>query len=368
MLEELWIRGIGVIEEARILPDPGFTVITGETGAGKTMVLTGLGLLLGRRADPALVRRGHVAAQVEAVLTGDEEALAQVAADAGGILDDGGLLLGRSVPSEGRSRSTLAGRSVPTAQLAEVLGAHLTVHGQSDQLRLRSTTEQRDALDGVAGAAAELADYRAAYERWRAAAASLEDWEELTVRHVEERRTLTSGLAAIDAVDPQPGEDDHLRAAAHRLTNVEELRAAVAQAFGELADEEGALPALVRARRALEGVEDHGPEFAGWIAALSESTAALSDVRNEIGAYSEELEADPALLERIHERRAALTTLMRTWGPHLEDVIAWAGRARARLAELDQVPADRSALEEVVRTAHGEVERTAIALTERRLE
>ncbi|MDO5494861.1 MAG: DNA repair protein RecN [bacterium] len=367
MLEELWIRGIGVIEESRVLFHPGFTVITGETGAGKTMVLTGLGLLLGQKADSSLVRRGHTSAQVEAVLTGDEEALAAIAADAGGGLDEGALLLGRSVPAEGRARATLAGRSVPTAQLAGVLGAHLTVHGQSDQLRLRSAAEQRQALDDVAHLGTHLTDYRAAYEAWRQAAADLEDWESASARHSEERRVLTVGLEAIDAVGPEPGEDDQLRAAANRLTNVEDLRLAVQQALGELGDEEGgAAASLHRARRALEGVSENGPEFGEWASALEEAGAAISHVLGELGVYVEDLDADPAQLERIHERRAALTSLMRTWGPHLEDVIAWAERARERLAELDQMPQDRGAVAERVSAARAEAVRLAAQISDLR--
>ncbi len=367
MLEELWIRGIGVIEETRVVLHPGLTVITGETGAGKTMVLTGLGLLLGRRADPSLVRRGHTVAQVEAVLTGDTNQLGAIAADAGGTLDEGALLLGRSVPADGRARATLAGRSVPTAHLAEVLSAHLTVHGQSDQLRLRSAAQQREALDDVANLGPHMDAYRAAYESWRAAAAALEDWETLSVRQAEERRLLGAGLEAIEAVNPEPGEDDELKAAANRLTNVEDLRIAVQAALGELgAEDTGAAAAISRARRALEGVGEHGEEFGQWAAALEDASSALSDVLNELGAYAEDLDADPEQLERIHERRAALTSLMRSWGPHLEDVLVWAQRARERLAELDEIPADRGALVEKVARARTEAVERAEFLTQRR--
>ncbi|HZK04769.1 MAG TPA: DNA repair protein RecN [Actinomycetaceae bacterium] len=370
MLEELSIRGIGVIEDARLSFAPGFTVITGETGAGKTMVLTGLGLLLGRRADPALVRRGRDSAAVEAVLSSrDEVALAAVATDAGGVLDDGALLLGRVIPSEGRARATLAGRSVPTARVAEVLGRHVTVHGQSDQLRLRSAAEQRAALDDFAGLTDGFSEYREAFDAWRDAAHVLDDWEHASGRNEQERRILVAGLEAIDAVDPLPGEDDELRAAANRLTNVEDLRVAVEHALHELgAEDTGAAAAVERARRALEGVAGHGNEFTPWADALADANSVVSGVLNELGAYREDLQADPAQLERIHERRAALTSLMRSWGPGLDDVIAWAEGARSRLADLDTGPADRASLERLVAEARAEAGRRAAALTSQRTE
>lgn len=368
MLEELSIRGIGVIDNTSVRFSPGFTVITGETGAGKTMVLTGLGLLLGRRAEPSLVRSGHDAASVEAVLTASEDAdFAQVAAAAGGTLEDGALLVGRVVPAEGRARATLAGRSVPSSQLAEVLAERITVHGQSDQLRLRSSAQQRVALDAVADLATDLAAYRASFEAWRTAARALEDWELSSRQTEQERRMLTAGLEAIDALSPQPGEDDELRAAANRLGNVEDLRVALHQAIGQLGNEDsGAITAVGRASRALEAVSAHGAEFLPWASRLAEANAALSEVLNELGAYSEGLEADPTQLESIHERRAALTQLTRTWGPTLDDVIQWATDARARLAALDATPTSRAEHESHLAAAHAEARRLADSLTKRR--
>lgn len=367
MLEELQISGIGVIERTTLRFDPGFTVITGETGAGKTMVLTGLGLLLGGRADQSLVRRGHENAQAEAVLTARNEAeLEAIAAEAGGSLDDGALLVGRVVPAEGRARASIAGRSVPTAQLAEVLGSRVTVHGQSDQLRLRSSAQQRGALDSVADLGEDIAEYRRAFEAWRAAAAALADWEETSRRTEQEQRILQSGLEAIDALNPQPGEDDELRARAAKLANVEDLRAAVEQASYLLgAEDSGAAAHIDRARRALETMREHS-EFGPWAAALTAANSSISEVLNEIGSYREALEADPAQLEQIFERRAALTNLMRTWGPSLDDVIVWAESARARLAELAALPTSRVELEAQVAEALQLARQLAGILTARR--
>lgn len=364
MLEELAIRGIGVIADTRVTFARGLTVITGETGAGKTMVLTGLGLLLGAKPRPSLVRAGFDAAEAEAVLTSTDPAtLEAIAADVGGVLDDDALLVGRTVPAEGRARATVAGRAVPAARLAEIVGERVTVHGQSDQLRLTSAAEQRAALDSVAGAQAELDAYRAAFARWREAAAALDDWEATSARQSQERRMLTAGLAAIDAVQPEPGEDDRLRAAADRLMNVEDLRAAAAEAYGALGDDEaGAVSAVGRAARALENASDHVPEYADWAAQLRDAGAVLADVLTELGVYQDELDADPAELDRIHSRRAQLSTLMQSWGPGLDDVIAWAESARARLAELDAVPTDRAGVEAQVAEARTELDRRAADL------
>ncbi len=161
------IRGLGVIGDAVLDLHPGFTVVTGETGAGKTMVVTGLGLLLGARADPAIVRTGAAAAVVEGrVVLSPGSPVAAAAVDAGAELDDGVLLLARTVSSQGRSRAHAGGRSVPIAVLAELAGELVTVHGQSDQLRLLQPGRQRAALDRFAGGSKNARDNSGRWTSW----------------------------------------------------------------------------------------------------------------------------------------------------------------------------------------------------------
>jgi DNA repair protein RecN (Recombination protein N) len=213
MLEELRITGLGVIESAVLELGPGLTVITGETGAGKTMVVTALGLLLGGRADSGAVRTGSRAARVEGTLHIAALPGVEAAVDAaGGEVEDGRVLLARTVVAEGRSRAFVGGASVPLSQLAGVAEPLVAVHGQADQHRLLQPRAQRDALDAFGGeaVAALLADYR------RLHAGLLETERELaevvaTARErAREADLLRFGLGEIEAVAPEAGEDDTL--------------------------------------------------------------------------------------------------------------------------------------------------------------
>src|SRR4029453_420193 len=153
MLTEIRISGLGLIEDATLDLDPGFTAVTGETGAGKTMVVTGVGLLLGARADSGLVRRGTRRARVEGRAAGVPAQVAAQAEERGGDLDDDELLIARELSAEGRSRAFLGGASVPVSVLGEVSGDLVAIHGQADQWRLRQPAPQRQTLDTHAGGA-----------------------------------------------------------------------------------------------------------------------------------------------------------------------------------------------------------------------
>ncbi|NLI18247.1 MAG: DNA repair protein RecN [Actinomycetales bacterium] len=370
MIEELTLRNIGVIERAELAFSPGLTAITGETGAGKTMILTGLGLLTGRRADPALVRAGQEQGVVEGVLTARDEAeLAEWAAASGGTLDDGALLVGRTVPANGRARAHLGGRAVPAATLAELGDRYITIHGQADQQRLRSPAHQRAALDDFADHGELLGRYRAAWDRLQRCRADLADWEATAARLAAERDRLAAGLGDIDAVAPRAGEDDELRTRAERLANIEDLRVALETAWAILSggdDAPGVLGDLSRSSRALGGVARYGAEIGDWVSAIDQAITLLSEVANELGASRGELDADPRLLDEVHARRAQLAVLMRSHGPTLDDVLSWAERARARLAEIDALPTSRQAVAEEEARARDEAERLAAELRESR--
>ena len=208
MLAELRIRGLGVISSADVPLHPGFTVVTGETGAGKTMVVHSLGLLLGGKADTGLVRTGETRATVEGRLSSLPAAALARALDAGAELDDDALIAGRSVGAEGgRSRAWLGGASVPATVLGEVTGAAVVVHGQHDQQRFVRPGEQRQSLDAFAGPAlaAALSDYQASYDEWRAATAELADLRGREATRQQEVELLGAGLARVAAVNPLAG-------------------------------------------------------------------------------------------------------------------------------------------------------------------
>lgn len=347
VLEELRITGLGVIEDTTLPLTGGMNVLTGETGAGKTMVVTGLGLLFGGRADAARVRAEPGRAVVEGRLrpTGwAAEPVRQRVADAGAEPDaDGTLLLSRTVTAEGRSRAHVGGRSVPVSMLAELGEQVVAVHGQSDQLRLLRPAEQRAALDRFAGAEHEklLAGYRDTYARWRAVCVELADRRENARARHQEADLLRLGLAEIDRVDPQPGEDEALRAQAQRLEHAEGLRTAASAAQQAIAgggDDPTTADAsglLSTAARLLEGQGGVDARLAELAARLTEAATQVGDVAAELSAYLGGLDADPEQLAAIHERRAALRSLTRKYAEDADGVIAWAQRARQRLAELD---------------------------------
>ncbi|MEU7569582.1 DNA repair protein RecN [Streptomyces fradiae] len=343
VLEEMRIRSLGVIDDAVVELSPGFTAVTGETGAGKTMVVTSLGLLLGGRADPALVRIGAHSAVVEGRVGAPGAAVARRAEEAGAQLDDGALLISRTVSAEGRSRAHLGGRSVPVGLLAELADDLVAVHGQTDQQGLLKPARQRAALDRYAGdaVAVPLTAYKAAYGRLRALDAELDELTTRARERAQEADLLRFGLAEIEAVAPRPGEDAELAAEAERLGHAEALASAAALAHAALAgnpeDPEAvdATTLVAGAGRALEAVRSHDPALAALADRTGEISILLADVAGELAGYADGLDADPRRLAAVEERRAALTGLTRKYGEDVAAVLAWAEEGAARLTELD---------------------------------
>ncbi|WP_432095005.1 DNA repair protein RecN [Streptomyces sp. bgisy100] len=338
------IRSLGVIDDAVVELSPGFTAVTGETGAGKTMVVTSLGLLLGGRADAALVRIGAKSAVVEGRIQVPPDAPAAVrAGEAGAELDDGALLISRTVSAEGRSRAHLGGRSVPVGLLGELADDLVAVHGQTDQQGLLRPARQRQALDRYAGAAvsAPLDKYTAAHRRLRAVAVQLDELTTRARERAQEADLLRFGLEEIAAAEPQPGEDTDLAAEAERLGHAEALASAATAGHRALAgdpeDPEGvdAATLVAGAHRALEAVRAHDPALAGLSDRIGEIGILLGDVAGELAGYADDLDADPLRLAAVEERRAVLTQLTRKYGEDIGAVLAWSEQSAARLAELD---------------------------------
>ncbi len=338
------LRDLGVIAEATLPIGSGFTAITGETGAGKTMVVTGLGLLLGQRADSGAVRAGAAQASVDGVwIVPENGAVADRVREAGGDVESIGgglaeLLVGRSLSSEGRSRASVGGRAAPNGVLADLADELVVVHGQSDQLRLRTAAAQRDALDRFGGAAVEsaLAAYRTMYERYRALVRELTTLTDDRDSRAREAEELRAALADIEQADPQPGEDAELSVRAERLANAEELRAAAAAAHDALsgdgdAPDVGAL--LAEARRALE--RGHDPALDDLAAQAADLGYRAADLAHSLAAYLADLdESGPHELAAVEDRRAVLGGLVRAHGS-LDAAIALLESGSARLAELD---------------------------------
>jgi DNA repair protein RecN (Recombination protein N) len=350
VIEEISIRDLGVIGEATLPIGPGFTALTGETGAGKTMVVTALGLLLGERGDSAAVRSGAGQAVVEGHwVVAASGAVATRVRDAGGDLDpipgstEAGLLLSRSVSADGRSRAAVGGRAAPVGVLNEIGQQLVVVHGQSDQIRLRSATAQREALDRFAGQelALVLADYQAVFSRWQSAQGELDVLVAERDRRSQEAMELRAAIDEIERVDPQRGEDTELGERADRLSNLEDLRLAAAQAQQLVSSQTGddgsdALGLLNSARRQLDRVADHDPGLEIIAQSLGNATIVVAEIASQLARYLSDLDADGGReLESVQERRAELANLVRRYGPTLDAAIDYLNTGSGRLLELD---------------------------------
>jgi len=327
MLEEVRITRLGVIDDAVLEFSAGFNVVTGETGAGKTMVVTGLGLLFGGRADPARVRPGADRAAVEGRLRVDPDGtVARQVNEAGGDLDDQGstLLLGRSVSAEGRSRATAGGRSVPVSLLTYLSEDLVAVHGQSDQQQLLRPGRQRESLDRFGGPALAdlLAAYQRAYRRHQQVQAELTELVTQARERAREAEDLRRGLDEVERAEPAEGEDIELLATEERLANADALHSAATAAHEALLgdassgtyDAADAVSLLGVARSALEAAAQYDPQLAALGTRVSEAAYLLSDVATELASYAQSTEADPARLAAVQERRAELARLVRAYG------------------------------------------------------
>ncbi|WP_026313922.1 DNA repair protein RecN [Actinomadura flavalba] len=345
MVDEVRIQGLGVIDEAVLDLSPGFNVVTGETGAGKTMVVTSLGLMFGGRADPQRVRPGADRAVVEGRIVVDPGGRAvERVEEAGGELDDGALIVTRSISAEGRSRAHLGGRSVPVSLLITLAEDLVAVHGQSDQQRLLQQGRQRAALDRYAGGelTKPLRAYTRSYQRHRKVTELLEELTTKARERAQEAELLRFGLEEVEKVDPKPGEDVELAAEEDRLGHADALRGAADTAHDALLGDASAafeaanvVSLLGQARTALDQVRDHDPELGALADRLAEAGYLVSDAATDLAAYAESIDADPARLAVVQSRRAEVTALARKHGGTVEQVLEWARTSAARFTELE---------------------------------
>ena len=378
MLDELRIRSLGVIDDAVLPLGPGLTVVTGETGAGKTMVVTGLLLLFGGRADSARVRTGTDQASIDGRLTVEPgSAVAARVREAGGELDDETeLVLRRVVGASGRSRAYVGGAPAPVSVLGELAEELLAVHGQADQLRLVRPAAQRAALDRFAGV--DLGEFAEAHARWRRAAAELADRIGRAAELRRETDLLTHGIAEIEAVAPKPDEVEELTLLAARLGSADALTTAARTAHdllvgdvddpvGEASDVSQLLAAAARAAGQQQGAD---PELDALSTRLTDLAALAADLGAEFGAYAEQIDADPARLQQVESRRAELAGLVRKYcdepEPSLDAVLRWADAARARLAQIDVSDEAIAALRAAADAAAADVADRAAQLSDRR--
>ena len=368
MLEELRISQLGVIDSSTLELGPGLTVITGETGAGKTMVVTALGLLLGGRADSGAVRRGARQARVEGVVaTSALAGFRDAVEESGGEVEDDQVVLARNVAAQGRSRAWVGGASVPVTTLADIAEPLVAVHG------LLKAGAQRAALDRFGGDA--LAETAEAYARLWAELALTERTLAEVVGSARERAReadqLRFGLGEVEAVDPRPGEDAELAAEEARLGFADALRTAAETAREALSSEEGAVDALATtsaARQALQAVREHDATAGELADRLAEIGHLLVDVAGDVASYAASLETDPARLASVSERRAALTALTRKYGETIDEVLAWAEDGAKRLLDLEGTDGQIAELESRRDRVRAELGSLASTLSRQRAE
>ena len=346
MIEELRIQGIGVIDEARLEFSPGLTVITGETGAGKTMILSGLELLRGARADSGQLRDPAAGAEVDAVVSVDEDTRAAVARTLDELAvptEDDALIIRRTVAPQGKSRAHVAGRPVPLSALSDVWACLIAVHGQADQARLREASWQRSVVDRFGGV--ELARARENYENvWQELQQVSRELHDLRATLDERERTarlLRLGIAEIDEVAPEAGEDEALDAEAAVLAHAGSLRdaaltvRAALSGSGDDIDPGAVLSRLAQAREQLDSVAAVDERLGALAARVATMANEVLDIDAELGNYLRSLDADPHRQAWVEERRARLSALRKSYGATIDEVLLWREASAKEVAAVD---------------------------------
>ena len=349
MLAEIRIESLGAISAATAEFDKGLTVLTGETGTGKTMVVTGLHLLGGARADATRVRSGSGRAVVEGRFTTDEldpataAQIDEILDSSGADRDDDGTIIAlRSVSRDGPSRAYLGGRSVPARSLTTFTTGLLTLHGQNDQLRLMRPDEQRAALDRFVSVEAKLERYKKVRDEWLVARRDLVDRTNRARELAQEADRLKFALTEIDGVDPAPGEDEALVADIRRLSELDALReaadgarTALSAAVDEVSEgrPQSAIDTIGRAIALLESTDD--AVLTALARQLTDVLTVVGDAARELGNFLGELPTDSSSLETKLSRQAELRSLTRKYAADVDGVLRWAAESRQRLAKLD---------------------------------
>ncbi|EFA23168.1 DNA repair protein RecN [Bifidobacterium gallicum] len=349
MLEELELTDLGPIPHATIQPSAGMTAITGETGAGKSMLLNAVKLICGGQADSSRVHPGSIRAWAQGIFVANDGAAAwQAAKEAGVEDDDGELYLSRTVPAQGRSRAVLNGKTVPRTVLARISEDLITVHGQADQLRIASPARQREFLDDFAN----NTEQRIAYEQaWRAYHAAVQRLERLRTQEadmIQRADYLRESIARINQADPQPGQLNELKAHRSRIENAAQIEHGVSMAMAALdgAPEEGVegtINMLGHAAAALRNIHVGGV-FDELANRLNSTVAELDDIRFTLAQQLPD-EHDAADLDELNARIHELNELVQRWGPTLDDVIAWRDQAMLDLEDMDASPEKQAELE-----------------------
>lgn len=367
MIETLSIRSLGVISSAQLELQPGFTAITGETGAGKTMLLTGLGLLLGERADSSVVRSGEKQLLVEGRIISKDSELQNKLVELGAEINGGEILINRTVTTDGRSRAAIGGASVPISTLNSVAQELVTVHGQSEQIRLKSIAKQREALDEFGGEklALALASYSQVFTQFKELEQRLNRMRSSSEQDAFRITKLKEQIADLERLEPKLGELTSLSDQLTRLSNVEGLRLAASEAHELLAGEElDARSQIGRAKRILENSTDGKLREIADLA--SEATGLINEIALQLSSYLTDLEADPQTLDQLQRRKAELVALERKYGSSIDELAEQLPALQSQLLDLDSSDEQIEELEMQLGAMESQLSAAAKTLTQER--
>lgn len=375
MLEEISIKNLGVISEARLPFTKGLTVITGETGAGKTMVLTALQLLLGKRSDASIVRHGTDFVSIEGCWNVEGLKVIADINETGAIIEDNQLFVNRTVHKDGRSRAVLGGKTTPASVLAKIGTGLVNIHGQSDQIQLKNAVAQREALDGYAGEALKeaLAEYTDTYSKWKNLSRLIKDVKINATARQREYEELTEAIKTISAINPLPEEDTTLKQEIATLSNIDALRNSVMEALNALSSEDYDNPdpstQIAVAVKALNGTAEFDPHVAASTEKAQALLENLQELTSELSSYLESIDGDSIQrLNEAQERLSQLNRLIRKYGNDLNDVIEYWEKAERTVLDLDPENNNLDKLEEELEQLVKKLKSDADALTSVRKE
>ena len=368
MLDTLHIENIAVVREADITLGRGFTVLTGETGAGKSIIIDAINLLLGARPQRDLIRSGETTAVASAVFTDIPETLAAQMTDAGLRLDeDGGLFLQRAVQADGKASTRIGGRPVSVSTQKEFIGALIAIHGQHDNQQFLRPEMHIRYLDDFAGIEALLDDYTVLYHEYneiRAKIRSLQKNEQEKARMAE---LLKYQIADIDAGKLKPKEEELLLAKRTKIRNAEKIAKQVKTILHALYRSEkgySAMEQLDRAITALDGMSEIMPEASAFSEKLSEFRYEIEDIAGTVQAYAEDDEGDPTvLLDKIEGRLETISKLKKKYGATVEEVLAYRAKAFSDLDDITLSDEKIAALKEQLSQKEKELTLSAEQLT-----
>lgn len=315
-LEEISIRNLGIIDSSSLELSKGLNVLTGETGAGKTMILTALSLLLGSKSDSALVRHGSERLVASATFSIPESLRATIE-DRGGFIEDGSIILSRTVNNDGKSKATASGTTVTASALSEITEPLIAIHGQSANSQIVKSARQRELLDLFAGVPLhqKLTIYLEIFQQYNELKAKLKS----LLSHASERDSQIASLEALtqqwSSLKPVRDEYAAIEDEIRKLASVEDLRVAAAGALQALGDEDsGALTVLGTVRKFLENAKEKDPALDEISSSIAESFFLIDDAHGSLASYLASLEADPKRLDFLNDRKATIASFVKKWG------------------------------------------------------